>query len=62
MTRYHEEADPTRLLDAYPIGAGFESRVATRSVDELRAVQEMRFRAVVERAWQIPFYLSLIHI
>jgi phenylacetate-CoA ligase len=51
--RYH------RMLAEYPLGRAFLEGVAQVSRDQLRALQERRFRAVLERAWQVPFYRRL---
>src|SRR5262245_65949815 len=44
------------MLADYPLGPAFLDGVARRSRDELRAVQDRRFRTVVRRAWEVPFY------
>ena len=56
VSRYFVEAAPERLLAEYPIGQAFLDGPAALSRDALRALQEKRFRAVLERAWQVPFY------
>ena len=56
MSGYFEEADPRRIAAEYPIGGSFLSGPARLSADALRALQERRFLAVVERAWEVPFY------
>ena len=56
MGGYFEEARPGRLLDEYPIGEAFLAGPARMSRDELRALQERRFRQVVARGWEVPFY------
>lgn len=43
-------------LSEYPIGPAFLDTFTRRSRDELRAAQERRFRAVMDRAWRVPFY------
>ena len=53
---YFDEASPPRMLVEYPRGRAFLAGIARASRDELRALQERRFRAVVERAWAVPFY------
>lgn len=59
MSRYFNEADPTRLLADYPIGEAFSEGVARMSRDELRALQEGRFLALMKRGWEVPFYRRL---
>src|SRR5262245_10331343 len=44
------------MLADYPLGPAFLDGVARLSRDELRALQDRRFRAVVRRAWEVPFY------
>src|SRR5262245_11230062 len=44
------------MLAAYPLGATFLDGVARLSRDELRSLQDRRFRVVVRRAWEVPFY------
>ena len=56
MGSYFDEADPSAVLAQYPIGEAFLAGPARMSRDALRALQERRFRAVLERAWQVPFY------
>ncbi|MCR9176023.1 MAG: phenylacetate--CoA ligase family protein [Alphaproteobacteria bacterium] len=56
MSGYFSEADPARLAEDYPIGNAFLARFRRLSVDALRAVQEDRFRRVIARGWQVPFY------
>jgi phenylacetate-CoA ligase len=53
---YFGEADPARILIEYPIGEPFLSGPARLSNDELRALQEWRFAALMRRGWEIPFY------
>jgi phenylacetate-CoA ligase len=53
---YFDEVEPRRMLDEYPLGPAFLAEVARLSRDELRALQERRFRQVLARAWQVPFY------
>ena len=40
----------------YPIGEPFLNGPARLSADELRALQERRFAALMRRGWEIPFY------
>ena len=44
------------LLRDYPIAQDFIDRYAHMSRDELRSIQEKRFRSCMARGWQIPFY------
>jgi phenylacetate-CoA ligase len=53
---YFDEVSPSRLLAEYPRGRAFLEGIARASRDELRALQDRRFRAVVTRAWAVPFY------
>jgi len=55
-SRYFNEADPARLLDEYPIGEAFLEGPAKLARDQLRALQEKRFQAILRRAWDVPFY------
>jgi len=56
---YFDEAAPSRVLADYPIGAAFLDGPARLSRDELQALQERRFLALVARGWQVPFYRRL---
>ena len=56
MTGYFEEAGLDRLLEEYPVGGAFVSGPARLSRDELHGLQERRFRKVVARGWEVPFY------
>ena len=56
MSDYATEADFTAIARDYPIGTAFLDRFRGMSRDELRALQETRFAAVMARAWQVPFY------
>lgn len=56
---YYETFDPRQLLADYPIGDAFTQGLARISRDELFALQERRFTALMTRAWQIPFYQRL---
>lgn len=53
---YFDAFDARQALRDYPIGADFVARYAGMSRDELRSIQDSRFRKVVRRAWQIGFY------
>jgi len=55
-SRYFEEAAPARVLAEYPIGDAFLAGPARLSRDALRVLQETRFKAVMARAWAVPFY------
>ena len=56
MASYFEEARPDRLLEEYPAGAAFLAGPARLGPDELRTLQDRRFRRVVARGWEVPFY------
>jgi phenylacetate-CoA ligase len=56
MTSYFDEVDHRRLLVEYPIGQAFLEDPARLSRDELHALQERRFLAVIARGWEVPFY------
>lgn len=56
MTGYFDEMDLPRLRAEYPIGDAFLAGPARLSADALRALQESRFRRVLARAWEVPFY------
>ena len=56
MSGYFDETQYQQMLAAYPLGATFLDGVARLSRDELRSLQDRRFRAVVRRAWEVPFY------
>ncbi len=53
---YFEEADHRRILEEYPIGQSFLDGPARLNGDELRALQQKRFAALMRRGWEIPFY------
>jgi phenylacetate-CoA ligase len=59
MLNYLTSIDARALAAEFPLGNAFVHRFTTISRDELRALQETRFRRVVERAWTIPFYQRL---
>jgi phenylacetate-CoA ligase len=50
-----------RILDEYPVGSGFLDRYLGMPRDELRVLQECRFAAVLDTAWDTPFYRRLWH-
>jgi phenylacetate-CoA ligase len=56
---YFEAFDHRQMLADYPIGDRFVERYRSISADELFAWQDMRFRRLMERGWQIPFYARL---
>ena len=53
---YVAAADFPAIRRDYPTGPAFLQRFTAMSRDELRALQETRFRTVLARAWQVPFY------
>ncbi|MEL0004014.1 MAG: hypothetical protein VW620_13450, partial [Rhodospirillales bacterium] len=53
---YFQQANPEQLLAQYPVGDAFLKGPARLSRDELRNLQELRFSAVIARAWEVPFY------
>ncbi|MEL0091432.1 MAG: hypothetical protein VW714_13200 [Rhodospirillales bacterium] len=53
---YFQQATPERLLAQYPVGDAFLKGPASLSRDELRNLQELRFSAVIARAWEVSFY------
>ncbi len=56
MSRYFSDADPQGIVSDFPLGNAFLEGPASLSADALRALQERRFRSVIDRAWQVPFY------
>lgn len=56
---YFETLDVRRLFEEYPMGADFVARFRGMSADELRELQNRRFRRVLRRAWLTPFYQRL---
>ena len=56
---YLESIDARALAEEFPLGPAFVPRFRSLSRDELRAIQEARFRRVVERAWTVSFYRRL---
>ena len=56
MGSYFEEARFDRLLEAYPAGEAFLAGPARLGSEELRSLQDRRFRRVVARGWEVPFY------
>lgn len=56
---YFDCIDAAALARDYPVGPGMRERFTAMSADELRALQDRRFRALMARGWQIPFYQRL---
>ncbi|MBK6802057.1 phenylacetate--CoA ligase family protein [Novosphingobium sp.] len=56
---YFEAFDIKQLLADYPVGDAFVARYAKISRDELFALQDARFRQLMRRGWEIPFYQRL---
>ena len=56
LLRPHRDTDAPRLVKEYPAGNALLNGVGKISTDELRALQEKRFKRVVERGWEVPFY------
>jgi phenylacetate-CoA ligase len=56
MLTYFDAVSHRQMLADYPIGAAFVDRFAGTSRAELRAIQDRRFRNLMLRAWQVPFY------
>jgi phenylacetate-CoA ligase len=56
---YVAAADFPAIRRDYPIGPAFLQRFTGMSRNALRALQEARFRTVLARAWQVPFYRRL---
>ena len=56
---YFETFDIRAMLADYPIGDAFTARYAKMSRDELFALQDARFRKLMVRGWEIPFYRRL---
>lgn len=56
---YFETFDIRQMLADYPVGEGFVRRYTGMSRDELHALQDDRFRTLMKRGWQIPFYQRL---
>jgi phenylacetate-CoA ligase len=59
MFNYLTAVDAPALAEEFPLGEAFVRRFTAMSRDELRRVQEQRFRRCVARAWQTPFYQRL---
>ncbi|QYU66283.1 hypothetical protein J4558_14940 [Leptolyngbya sp. 15MV] len=56
---YFEAYDHRQMLADYPVGEAFVRRYRAMSRDELFAVQDVQFRRLIERGWQVPFYRRL---
>ena len=56
---FFETLDVSRLFREYPLGEDFTDRYGRMSIDELRAIQDRRFRRVMRRGWATPFYRRL---
>ena len=56
---YQESYDHRQMLEDYPVGDTFLARYRQMSRDELFALQDGRFRRLMERGWQVPFYRRL---
>ncbi len=56
---YFEALDIKTILDEYPVGDAFTARYRTISRDELHTMQDARFRKLMRRGWEIPFYQRL---
>ena len=56
---YFETFDIREMLADYPVGDAFAARYAAMSRDELWSIQDARFRKLMRRGWEIPFYQRL---
>ncbi|MGB3753314.1 MAG: phenylacetate--CoA ligase family protein [Parerythrobacter sp.] len=56
---YFEAFDAKQMLRDYPVGAEFVSRYRSMSRDEIFGMQDARFRTLMQRGWQVPFYRRL---
>jgi phenylacetate-CoA ligase len=56
---YFETFDIRQMLADYPVGDDFVARYTRMSRDELHALQNDRFRKLMARGWEIPFYQRL---
>jgi phenylacetate-CoA ligase len=54
---YFEAFDAKQMLADYPLD--LVGAYGKMSADELRALQEVRFAALITRGWEIPFYQKL---
>ncbi|HXP74130.1 MAG TPA: AMP-binding protein [Stellaceae bacterium] len=53
---YHKSLDFPKLWEEFPPPPDFLDTVYTMSADEIRAVQDRRFRQQIARGWEVPFY------
>lgn len=53
---YFQAVDHERIIRDYPVGQAFLDRFRSISRDELRALQDDRFRELLSFAWRVPFY------
>jgi phenylacetate-CoA ligase len=56
---YFESFDARQMLADYPVGDAFVKRYTGMSRDELHALQDARFRTLMRRGWEVPFYQRL---
>ncbi|GAB3096603.1 phenylacetate--CoA ligase [Aestuariicella hydrocarbonica] len=56
---YYESFDYSAMLDDYPLGETFMQRYQGMSREALKAIQNQRFMALIDKAWNIPFYRRL---
>lgn len=56
IPRYYSALDFERLWSDFPPAPEYFDTTYRQSRDELRAMQNERFLAQMERAWQVPFY------
>ncbi len=56
---YFEAFDAKQMLADYPIGDAFTARYRAMSRDELQSIQDARFKRLMVRGWQVPFYRRL---
>ena len=59
MSTYFDAVDHYQLQRDFPLGDTFVPTFTTLSRDALRTQQEARFRRLMQRVWQIPFYQRL---
>jgi phenylacetate-CoA ligase len=56
---YFEAADYPSIVAEYGQPEDFAARIARMPRDELRDLQDRRFRKLMDFAWKIPFYQRL---
>lgn len=56
---YFESFDARQMLADYPVGDAFTQRYTGMGRDELHALQDQRFRKLMKRGWEVPFYQRL---